>query len=479
MHDNVHGLCWTGAHATLRLGANLQSKSWAPMTTDLINKYDLRVPRYTSYPTSPHFSAEVNGEVYKRWLSEMDPTSELSLYFHIPFCDEMCSFCGCYTKIVKRYDPVTEYLGALLAEIDLVADALPARMTAKHLHWGGGSPTMLKGEDWLAIMDKLRSRFDVADDAEIAVELDPRTTTEAYVEDLERAGVNRTSIGVQSYEPEVQKAINRIQPYEVTKQAIEWMRAHNITRINMDLMYGLPLQDTNEIEAMVDMTVELQPNRIALFGYAHVPWMKSHQKLINEDDLPDAAERWKQFTLAVERLKERGYVQVGFDHFAHPEDPMAKAMETGDLHRNFQGYTTDSAPAMLGFGASSIGYMPQGYIQNEQPLKAYRQAIYSGVLPVAKGIGLSERDKLHRAIIEDIMCNLTVDLAARAAEYSTDVASLDDDVKKLLPYADDNICTIDGHTITVTETGRPFVRLVASAFDDYLGLGSGRHSKAV
>lgn len=453
------------------------------MTTDLINKYDLRVPRYTSYPTAPHFNDSVDGAVYKRWLSELDPGSELSLYFHIPFCDEMCWFCGCYTKIVKRYDPVKEYLGALLAEIDLVADALPTgksgRMTAKHLHWGGGSPTMLKGEDWMAIMDKLRSRFDVADDAEIAVELDPRTATEDYIAELERAGVNRASIGVQSYEPKVQEAIHRIQPYETTKQVIEWLRAHNITRINMDLMYGLPLQDTDEIETMVDLTVELQPNRIALFGYAHVPWMKSHQKMIKEEDLPDANERWKQFTLAVDRLKDRGYVQVGFDHFAHPDDPMAKAIETGDLHRNFQGYTTDSAPAMLGFGASAIGYLPQGYVQNEQPLKAYSQAIYSGVLPVARGIGLSNADKLHRAIIEDIMCNLTVDLSARCAEFGADIKDLSADIEKLMPLTEDAICTIDGSTLRVSETGRPFVRLVASAFDKYLNSGLGRHSKAV
>lgn len=453
------------------------------MTSDLIDKYDLRVPRYTSYPTAPHFHEGVNGEVYKRWLGELDPATELSLYFHIPFCDEMCWFCGCYTKIVKRYEPVTEYLDALLAEVDLVADALPTgktgHMTAKHLHWGGGSPTMLKGPDWMKIMDKLRARFDVGEDAEIAVELDPRTATEDYVRELERAGVNRASIGVQSYEPQVQEAIHRIQPYETTKQVIEWLRAHNITHINMDLMYGLPLQTTSEIETMVDMTVELQPNRIALFGYAHVPWMKSHQKMIKEEDLPDAAERWQQFTLAVERLKARGYIQVGFDHFAHPDDDMAKALETGALHRNFQGYTTDTAPAMLGFGASAIGYLPQGYVANEQPLKAYRQAIYSGVLPVARGIELSAADKLRRDIIEDIMCNLTVDLGARCAQHGADVAGLDADVEKLLPLAEDGICAIEGHTITVTETGRPFVRLVASAFDEYLSSGQGRHSRAV
>ncbi|MDH5189486.1 MAG: radical SAM protein, partial [Rhodospirillaceae bacterium] len=247
------------------------------MKSDLIQKYDLRVPRYTSYPTSPQFNEQVDGGVYKRWLGELDPNTELSLYFHIPFCDEMCSFCGCYTKIVKRYEPVSEYMSALLAEIDLVADALPARMTAKHLHWGGGSPTMLKGDDWMAIMEKLRSRFDVSPDAEIAVELDPRTATEQYIAQLEKAGVNRASIGVQSYRAKVQEAINRIQPYETTKQVIEWLRAHSITHINMDLMYGLPHQTVDEMEEMIDKTVELQPNRIALFGYAHVPWMKSHQ----------------------------------------------------------------------------------------------------------------------------------------------------------------------------------------------------------
>ena len=446
---------------------------------DLINKYDLRVPRYTSYPTAPHFNDTVNGEVYKKWLSELDPKTPLSLYFHIPFCDEMCWFCGCYTKIVKRYDPVKDYLGTLLNEIDLVADALPARMTAKHLHWGGGSPTMLKGEDWMAIMNKLRERFDVFDDAEIAVELDPRTATEDYVADLEAAGVNRASIGVQSYEAKVQEAIHRIQPYEMTKQVIEWLRTHNINHINMDLMYGLPHQDTDEIERMIDLTVDLQPNRIALFGYAHVPWMQSHQKMIKEEDLPDAEERWQQFTLAVDRLKERGYVQIGFDHFAHPDDNMANAVETGELHRNFQGYTTDTAPAMLGFGASAIGYLPQGYVQNERPLKAYRQAIDSGVLPAAKGIGLSTDDKLRRDIIEDIMCNLTVDLGARCAEHGANVSDLDEDIAKLSELVDDGICTVDGNTITVKDDGRPFIRLVASAFDTYFASGVGRHSKAV
>ena len=464
---------------SLKFEPNPRIKEKQFMKSDLIQKYDLRVPRYTSYPTSPQFNEQVDGGVYKRWLGELDPKTELSLYFHIPFCDEMCSFCGCYTKIVKRYEPVSEYMTALLAEIDLVADALPARMTAKHLHWGGGSPTMLKGDDWMAIMEKLRSRFDVSPDAEIAVELDPRTATEQYIAQLEKAGVNRASIGVQSYRAKVQEAINRIQPYETTKQVIEWLRAHSITHINMDLMYGLPHQTVGEMEEMIDKTVELQPNRIALFGYAHVPWMKSHQKLIHEEDLPGTQERWDQFTTASERLVERGYVKVGFDHFAHPDDNMAKATDENMLHRNFQGYTTDTAPAMLAFGASAIGYLPQGYVQNQLPLKAYRQAVFSGVLPTAKGIAINDDDRTRREVIERIMCDLRVDLALVAKEFGTDKAELEKDLEKLEPLMDDGICAIDGDKLSVLEDGRPFIRLVASAFDSYLKNSEGRHSKAV
>ncbi|MCW8969971.1 MAG: oxygen-independent coproporphyrinogen III oxidase, partial [Rhodospirillales bacterium] len=401
------------------------------------------------------------------------------LYFHIPFCDEMCWFCGCYTKIVKRYEPVKEYLDALLAEVDVVADALPARFTARHLHWGGGSPTMLKGPDWMAIMDKLRDRFDVADDAEIAVELDPRTATEDYVIALAKAGVNRASIGVQDYDATVQEAINRIQPYEMTAQVIEWLRAHGITRINMDLMYGLPFQTLPKVLDMVDKTVGLRPDRIALFGYAHVPWMKSHQKMIREEDLPGTEERWDQFEGASRRLEERGYVKIGLDHFALPEDEMAKALADQSLHRNFQGYTVDRAPAMLGFGASAIGSLPQGYIQNTLPLKGYREAVHSGQLPVARGIELSKSDKLHRAVIERIMCDLEVDIDATCAEFDADPSLLDDEIAALEPYIADGICTADGRRVTVTEDGRPFVRLIASVFDAYLGQGEGRHSKAI
>ncbi|MBT4934198.1 MAG: oxygen-independent coproporphyrinogen III oxidase [Rhodospirillaceae bacterium] len=449
------------------------------MVTDLSKKYDLMVPRYTSYPTAPHFSESVTGELYGQWLAALDPATPLSLYFHIPFCDEMCSFCGCYTKIVKRYDPVADYVAVLLDEIDLVAKNLPGRFKASNLHWGGGSPTMLKGEDWKRIIDHLRVRFDVTPDAAIAVELDPRTASEDYIRALQDAGVNRASIGVQSFDADIQKAINRIQPYEMTAQVIGWLRQYGIDHVNMDLMYGLPMQTTEMVIREAELTIGLKPARVALFGYAHVPWMKSHQKLINEDDLPDADERWQQFEASSKKFIEAGYVAVGLDHFALPDDEMSVALDDGVLQRNFQGYTADLAPAMIGFGASAIGQLSQGYIQNLSPLKQYRENIAAGILPIARGIALSDDDRLRGHIIERIMCDLTVDLDEVCEKFATSKATFVPEMEKLASLADDAIITINGNTITVTETGRPFVRLVAAVFDAYLDSGKGRHSRAV
>ncbi|GAB6053235.1 oxygen-independent coproporphyrinogen III oxidase [Magnetospira thiophila] len=449
------------------------------MRADLVQKYDLRVPRYTSYPTAPHFSDAVTPDMYAGWLKDLDPAVPLSLYHHIPFCDEMCWFCGCYTKIVKRYEPVADYLDTLLAEIDLVADTLPGRFQARHMHWGGGSPTMLQGPDWRRIIEKLRQRFDVAEDAEIAVELDPRTATEDYVRQMAEAGVNRTSIGVQDFDPQVQEAIHRIQPYEMTKQVVEWMAKYGITSFNMDLMYGLPYQTTAKVLDMVDKGAAMAPRRIALFGYAHVPWMKSHQKMIPEEILPGTEERWEQFTRATERLVELGYVKVGLDHFAHPDDSMAGALDDGTLQRNFQGYTTDKAPAMIGLGASAIGQLPQGYVQNLLPLKDYASAIAAGRFATGKGLALSAEDNLRADLIERIMCDLRVDLDGVCARHGVATDHFKTELDKLDPLIVDGICTVKGHKIIVTEDGRPFVRLIAAAFDQYLDMGQKRHSKAV
>ncbi len=449
------------------------------MSADLSAKYDLMVPRYTSYPTAPHFNQSVNGESYLRWLGELDPKTPLSLYFHIPFCDEMCWFCGCYTKIVKRYRPVADYLDLMLDEIALVAAALPRRFTAKHLHWGGGSPTMLTGDDWRRTMDAIRTHVDIADDAEIAVEMDPRTATEDYVKALAAAGVNRASIGVQDYDDAVQKAINRIQPFETTERVVGWLRAGGVEHVNMDLMYGLPHQTLAKVAKMVELTAALKPARIALFGYAHVPWMKSHQKMIDEDALPGATERWRQFELASTRLVELGYLKVGLDHFALPGDHMAKALKNETLHRNFQGYTTDPAGALLGFGASAIGRLPQGYVQNLSPLKAYKEAVSDGKPPTGRGIEFSDDDKLRGDIIERLMCDLSVDLNRVCAAHNTDPAVFAEDLKKLDRLVADKAVDVSGGRITVLESGRPLVRLAASAFDAYLDKGAARHSRAV
>ncbi len=449
------------------------------MKSELATKYDSQIPRYTSYPTAPYFSEAVTGEDYASWLGKLDPANTLSLYHHIPFCDSMCWFCGCYTKIVKRYEPVREYLDVLLNEIDLVADALPGRFTARHLHWGGGSPTMLKGSDWTETMERIRSRFDIAENAEIAIELDPRTTTEDYVEALFAAGVNRASIGVQDFDPEVQKAINRIQPFSVTKQAIDWLRKHGIDNINMDLMYGLPYQTIERVVRQADLALSLRPARIALFGYGHVPWMKSHQKMIDEAALPDIKARFEQFTAAADRLVEAGYVAIGLDHFALPEDELSIASKEGRLHRNFQGYTSDAAGTLLGLGASAIGYLPQGYVQNSLPFKEYRTAIDEGRFATKKGLAFSAEDRLRADVIECLMCNMAVDIDVVAAKHGKDRSVFTKDLEKLAPMAEDGLIQIDGGRVVVTPGSQPFARLVAANFDAYLERGLKRYSKAI
>ncbi|MCW9045139.1 MAG: oxygen-independent coproporphyrinogen III oxidase [Alphaproteobacteria bacterium] len=449
------------------------------MTTNIAEKYDLRVPRYTSYPTAPHFSDAVTGDTYAQWLEQLDPKTRLSLYIHIPFCDSMCWFCGCYTKIVKQYKPVMDYLNTALDEVDLVADKLPARFSAQHLHFGGGSPTMLKAEDFAKTIGRVKARFDLDENSEIAVELDPRTATEEYVAELAKAGVNRASIGVQDFDAEVQEAINRIQPFDVTKRVVDWLRKYGINKINMDLLYGLPHQNMDRVMSMVDRGVSMQPSRIALFGYAHVPWMKSHMKMIKEEDLPGSEERWEQVEAASARLIELGYKQIGLDHFAHPDDELSQALDANKLHRNFQGYTTDQANVMIGFGASAIGCVPQGYVQNLLPLKDYTKCIEEGVLPTGKGLAYKGDDILRGEIIERLMCDLEVDVGAVCAEHNADPAPYRAELGKLDNLVEDGLAVINGNSIAMTEKGRYLVRIAAAAFDTYLDQGQKRHSRAV
>jgi len=441
-------------------------------------KYGGALPRYTSYPTAPHFSDAVNSDVYAEWLSDTPEDATLSLYLHIPFCKAMCWYCGCFTKVVNRYQPVARYVDLLLAEIEMVADRLGGRRKVGFIHWGGGSPTMLTPDDWSRTIECLRTRFDVMEGAEIAVEVDPRTATQAYVRSLATLGVNRVSIGVQEFDEDIQRAINRVQPFETTARVVDWLRGAGVERINLDLMYGLPNQTLSHVEEMTEKALTLKPQRIALFGYAHVPWMKSHQRMIRDEDLPGSAERYQQAQRAAEILVENGYIRIGFDHFALPDDPMAHPAQ--DLvTRNFQGYTTDTSDALIGFGASAIGSLTQGYVQNAASLQTYRKQIEAGRFPISRGKALSNEDRLRRHVIERILCDMTVDLADACSRYGVAEDALDGAFHGMTELIEDGLVHVDGYSIRVEEPARPLVRNVAACFDAYLPGGTARHSAAV
>ena len=449
------------------------------MDPELLRRYGGPVPRYTSYPTAPHFHPGVTAETYLDWLGDLSPEARLSLYLHVPFCAQMCWYCGCHTKVVRRYEPVADYAESLLQEAELVAAALPPGPRAVQLHWGGGTPTMLSGDDFRRLTDGLRAafRFDAA--IEIAVEIDPRTLDAEKARALAEAGVTRASLGVQDFTAAVQRAINRIQPYEVVALAVENLRDAGIGSINFDLMYGLPRQWVADLLRSIDLAAELAPDRIALFGYAHVPWMKSHQRLITESELPKETARWAQAEAAAARLEALGYLRVGLDHFARPEDPLARAVSEDRLRRNFQGYTDDPAEALIGLGASAIGSLPQGYVQNAVPIKDYRAAVSAGRLAIQRGCRLSDDDRLRRTVIENLMCRLKVDLSGLCAGHDAEPADFAEEIAALDDMAADGLVEIDGNEIRVTEAGRPLVRSAAAVFDRYLKAGTARHSRAV
>ncbi len=445
------------------------------MTRSVPRHHDARVPRYTSYPTAPHFHDGIGEADYREWLARLGGESSVSLYFHVPFCARMCWYCGCHTRVVGRYQPISDYVEVLRREIALVADAIAARPLARHVHWGGGTPTMLSPADFGLLMSDIGRRFRLADDVAIAVEIDPRTLGDDMIAALADGGVTRASLGVQDLTPAVQRAVNRVQPFEMVADAVAALREAGIAEINFDLMYGLPRQTVDDVVATVDRVVGLAPDRIAVFGYAHVPWMKTHQRMIDEADLPDGRARMAQSEAAAERLVGHGYRRIGLDHFAAPRDAMTVAADSGALRRNFQGYTTDAAAALIGFGASAIGALAEGYVQNAVPFGHYADDIGAGRLAVRRGIALTADDRLRRAVIERLMCELAVDLADLGADGDT----FADELQRLRPMEDDGLVEIDGGHIRVTETGRPLLRSVCAVFDRYLGSGAGRHSPAV
>ncbi len=447
---------------------------------ETIQKYASRaVPRYTSYPTAPHFRADFDEATYRAWLADADPATPISLYLHVPFCKQMCWYCGCNMKLAARYEPVEAYVADLIVEVALVAAALPTRMQVAHLHWGGGTPTALTPDDLTRVMCAIDKHFAILPDAELAIESDPRTLTDAMIGRLGELGFNRASFGVQEFDPEVQQAINRIQPPEMVEGTVTSLRAVGIDRINFDLIYGLPFQTTEKLLTTIDQAVAMRPDRIALFGYAHVPWMAKNQRMIPETALPDATERAQQAQQAAERLVARGYEAIGLDHFALPDDPLAIAAKTGQLHRNFQGYTTDTQETLIGLGATSIGRTAAGYVQNITETGAWTRAVRAGQLPVAKGIALAADDQLRAWVIERIMCDGSVDTEAAARRFNVAADWASAELDSLAPLEADGILERDQGRITLKPDARPLTRLVASAFDTYFQNGRARHSAAV
>lgn len=447
------------------------------MNPDILHRYAAPVPRYTSYPTAPHFTSAIDAETYGRWLREIPAGSKLSIYAHIPFCDRLCWYCGCNTKATQQYWPVTAYMKALLTEIETVAGLLPPDCRTVHVHWGGGSPSILNPDDIRRLADAIATNYAQSPEAEFAVEVDPRHIDKERVAAFAAVGVNRISVGVQDFNPEVQKAINREQSVEMTRSVVEMFRDAGVRGINIDLVYGLPNQTRDSVERTIDEVIALAPDRIALFGYAHLPSRLPHQRLIDEEALPGTTERFAQANRAASRLVAAGYQRIGLDHFAKPEDPLASR----PLHRNFQGYTTDPADILLGLGASSIGRLPQGYVQNSPPAGDYQRRVLGGGLATVKGRALDEEDRARSLIIERLMCDLAFPAAALRARFPAIAELLIAEAGILLDSDTDGLLEPEasGEGFHVTEKGRVFLRSVCACFDAYLGQGEAKHSVGV
>ncbi len=437
------------------------------------------VPRYTSYPTVPHFQTAFPEAVYRSWLDALDLYTPVSLYVHVPFCRQLCWYCGCNMKLANRYEPVAAYVDTLLREIDLVRAALPGRLAVDHLHFGGGTPTALEPDDLARVMEALHQRFTILPHAELAIEGDPRTMTPEMAQRIGALGFTRASFGIQEFDPKVQAAINRIQPPDMVARAVGDLRENGVTAINFDLIYGLPHQTVPSLIKTVETCADLRPDRLALFGYAHVPWMAKKQRMIDEEALPGAMERSAQAEAAQSALIAAGYEAIGLDHFALPDDPLAQAAREGRLHRNFQGYTTDTAETLIPLGATSIGRTPHGFVQNLSETGAWTRAVEAGTLPVAKGHGLSVEDRLRAHVIERLMCDHAIDLAEAGRRFGASATWWFDARDELLNLAADGLITLDGARICVTDRGRPVVRVVAACFDTYRAAAQVRHSVAV
>ena len=444
-----------------------------PLTIDkqTILKYDVAGPRYTSYPTAPEWSSAVGADVYAAKLKAFGQNDKtLSLYIHIPFCEQLCYFCAC-NKVIRPKEQKTgdEYLDHMFKEIDMVARAIGTRKTVRQLHWGGGTPTYLNEDQLRRLFTKVASTFDVDPDGEIAIEIDPRTVSQNKLKVLKELGFNRVSMGVQDFDARVQDDINRVQPFEQVKEVNDWCRQLGFKSVNFDLIYGLPYQSRETFGNTVDKVVELRPDRIALYSFAYVPWLSKPQNKFNLDAVPLRDEKLDIFIQSRDKFSAGGYQAIAMDHFALNTDDMAVAFKQGALHRNFMGYTLKPADEFLGLGVSAIGFLENTYIQNVKVLPDYYARINSGILPVERGKILTDDDCIRQWVINTLMCGFAISkiLFAQIFRYKfEDYFSVE--AKHIQECIEDGLIEDDGENIIVTELGKLFIRNVCMGFDHYL-----------
>jgi len=435
-------------------------------------KYDKPGPRYTSYPTAPQFNEAFThkdyvNEIIKSNGSEDHP--DLSLYFHLPYCDTLCYFCGCNMLISRNRDRINEYINYLQKEIDLLKKYLsPERKVAQH-HWGGGTPTHLNPDEIVKLTSYINKSFDFKDNSENNCEIDPRELTKAHLEALRSNGFNRISMGVQDFNEKVQKAVNRIQPEDITRQTVQWVRELNFTSINLDLIYGLPFQTVEAFADTVGKIIDISPDRIAVFNYAHVPWMKKHQELIKKEDLPAPEEKLEILKNTIEMLTGAGYEFIGMDHFAKPDDELSVALKEKKLYRNFQGYSTNAGADLYAFGITSISQLNNIYAQNLKTEKEYYKALDDGVVPTAKGYSLSEDDHIRREVIMRIMCDFELNYKSIEDKFNINFNEyFAHGLENINEFEIDGLVSFSDEGFKIKDMGRLLIRNIAINFDGYI-----------
>jgi len=439
---------------------------------ELLKKYDRPGPRYTSYPPAPAFSKDFGPDDYRNAIIENNlenSKADLSLYFHIPFCDTLCYFCGCNMLVTHRRETIRKYLDYLEREIDMVHGLISPGRKVTQLHWGGGTPSYLNPDEIRELGNFINERFEYSDDPEVGVEIDPRGLTYEHMKAFREVGFNRISMGVQDFDPKVQKAVNRIQPEEITRQAIDWARELGFKSINLDLIYGLPFQTIESFERTIDKVIELSPERLAVFNFAYVPWLKPHQRVIKKEDLPAPEVKLKILKMTIEKLTEAGYVYIGMDHFAKPDDELAIAQKEKTLYRNFQGYSTRAGADLYAFGMSAISQFQNIYAQNYKELKEYYARIDEGKLPTAVGYRMNQDDIIRKHVIMRLMCDMELVKSEVEEKFNINFDEyFADSIPKLQEFIDDGLVELTDDKIIVTLMGRLVIRNIAMCFDAYI-----------